>query len=195
MPQDQWHKATSRARTYGFHATLKAPFRLDKNSDEQALIEGLFSFAAAQHALPEIPLHLAVLDETEVGGFLALVPIEPYTPLRNLEVATVKQLDHFRATLSENEITKRNPASLTGRQAQYLADYGYPYVLEEFRAHFTLSDRLPNAFALKNELNDLLIGHVGAAGITIDELFLFKQPTPETRFQIVARAPLRAKST
>jgi 2'-5' RNA ligase len=193
MPQDQWHKATSRARTYGFHATLKAPFRLADHQNEQALIEGLNSFAANQNSLPEKPLHLAVLDETGAGGFLALVPSEPYEALRILEAATVKNLDHFRAPLSKDEIAKRNPAALTKRQAQYLADYGYPYVLEEFRAHFTLSDRLLNAAALKTEINDLLIGHIGKASITVDELVLFKQPSADAKFKIMSRAPLGVK--
>jgi Protein of unknown function (DUF1045) len=195
IPQDQWHKATARARTYGFHATLKAPFRLADHQDEQALIEGMNAFAAQHSALPEMPLHLAVLDETEIGGFLALIPAEPYLALRNIEAVTVKELDHFRAPLSQDELAKRNPAALTKRQAQYLADYGYPYVMEEFRAHFTLSDRLPNASLLKHELNDLLFGHVGKVSITIDELVLFKQPAPEARFHILARAPLGVKSS
>jgi hypothetical protein len=194
LRQVEWHQATARARNYGFHATLKAPFRLADGHDEQTMFEGLLVFAANQNAKPEMPLHLAVLDETEEGGFLALVPAEPYTALRDLEAATVKNLDHYRAPLTPEEIAKRNPAGLTKRQAQYLANYGYPYVLEEFRAHFTLSDRLRNAEKLKSELNDLLIGHVGAASITIDELVLFKQPTPDARFQIIARAQLGAKS-
>ena len=193
LPQDQWLKATARARTYGFHATLKAPFRLVDGFDEQALIAGLQAFASTQIAIPEIALQLTVLDETEAGGFLALVPEEPYKSLRDLEAATVKSLDHFRAPLTEDEIRKRNAAGLSTRQAKYLADYGYPYVLDEFRAHFTLSDRLANAALLKTELNDLLIGHVGAAKIVVDELVLFKQPSPDQRFRIIARAPLGAK--
>lgn len=193
MPEEPWLKATARARAYGFHATLKVPFRLVDGLNEQALIQGLQAFAGTQIAIPEMPLQLAVLDETDVGGFLALVPEEPYRNLRDLEAATVKNLDHFRAPLTEDELGKRNPAGLSARQAKYLADYGYPYVLDEFRAHFTLSDRLANAALLKTELNDLLIGHVGAAKIVVDELVLFKQPSPDQRFRIIARAPLGAK--
>ncbi len=190
MPEDQWHKATARARTYGFHATLKAPFRLANGCNEQTLIEGLTSFAATQTPVPAIRLNMAVLDETKVGGFLALVPAEPNLALHQIEAVTVTQLDHFRAPLTQDDLAKRNPAQLSKRQAEYLAHYGYPYILEEFRAHFTLSDRLINAAALKDELNDLLFGHVGQAIIPIDELVLFKQLSPETRFHIIARAPL-----
>ena len=71
LPEEQWLKATARARTYGFHATLKAPFRLDGKYDEQALIEELMAFSATQPALPELPLHLELLDDTAAGGFLA----------------------------------------------------------------------------------------------------------------------------
>jgi Protein of unknown function (DUF1045) len=193
MLQDQWMKATARARTYGFHATLKAPFRLADHFDEKVLISGIAAFASTHTGVPEMPLQLVVLDDTGAGGFLALVPEEPYTALRHLEADTVKKLDHFRAALSKSELEKRNPADLSQRQAAYLTGYGYPYVLEEFRAHFTLSDRLPNAQALKSELNDLLIGHVGTASIVVDELVLFKQPVPDARFRIIARAPLGAQ--
>ena len=193
MPQDQWLKSTVRARTYGFHATLKAPFRLAEGYDEQALIDGLKTFAKFQNTVPETLLHLEVLDENDAGGFLALVPAERYNALRTLEAAAVKDLDDFRAALNPDELAKRNPAHLSERQAKYLASYGYPYVLEEFRAHFTLSDRLFNAAALKSELNDLLIGHVGTPSIIIDELILFKQPYANALFQIIARAPLGGK--
>lgn len=193
MPQDHWLKSTARARSYGFHATLKAPFRLVDGFDGQALIAGLQAFAGTQVAIPEMPLQLVVLDETGAGGFLALVPEKPYQALRDLEAATVKSLDHLRAPLTEDELGKRNAAGLSARQAIYLAGYGYPFVLDEFRAHFTLSDRLPNASVLKTELNDLLIGHVGAASITVDELALFKQAAPDARFHIIARASLGGK--
>ena len=190
MPQDRWLKATLRARTYGFHATLKAPFRMKDGDDEQSLINGLMAFASTHFSLSEMLLQLAVLDENQAGGFLALVPTKPNAGLHTLEAATVKGLDHLRAPLSGDEIANRNPASLSQRQAEYLSNYGYPFIFEEFRAHFTLSDRLSNALALKSELNDLLIGHVGKAGFTINELVLFKQPTFDARFQIIARAPL-----
>jgi len=37
---------------------------------------------------------------------------------------------------------KRLSSPLTVRQQQLLDEYGYPYVLDEFRFHITLSDRM-----------------------------------------------------
>ena len=39
------------------------------------------------------------------------------------------------------------PDSLTPRQRDLLDRWGYPYVMEEFRFHLTLTDRLPDAEA------------------------------------------------
>jgi Protein of unknown function (DUF1045) len=188
--EGQWKVATARARNYGFHATLKAPFHLAEHYSEHDLIAGLNAFAAAQPPLKEIKLQLSVLDHNQSGGFLALTPENPYPQLQQLEAATVQQLDGFRAPLTEEQIAKRRPESLSERQRHYLAAYGYPYVLEEFRAHFTLSDRLPDARALALELNDLIIGHVGNPSIKVEELVLFKQPSLEERFKIIARAAM-----
>ena len=54
----------------------------------------------------------------------------------------VQRLDRFRAPLNEAEIARRRPESLTPRQRDLLARFGYPYVMEEFQFHLTLSDRL-----------------------------------------------------
>lgn len=190
MAPANWQKVTARARTYGFHATLKAPFYLAKNHNEQDLIAGLGAFANTQLALEPIVLALTILDENTAGGFLALTPAKPYSALRQLEAASVQALDMFRAPLTGEDISRRNPQILSERQKKYLADYGYPYVLEEFRAHFTLCDRLPEPAKAASELNDMMTGHIGAASVAVDELVLFKQPNLDARFQIIARAQL-----
>ncbi|WP_300298448.1 DUF1045 domain-containing protein, partial [Ferrovibrio sp.] len=60
---------TAEPRRYGFHGTLKPPFRLAKGCDEGMLILALERFAAA-HA----PVRLPSLQVAVLGSFIALRP-------------------------------------------------------------------------------------------------------------------------
>lgn len=189
MPPIDWFNATARARQYGFHATLKAPFRLAEGFSEKDLIEDLAAFSGMMRDPIKVTLHLEVLDHTQNGGFLALVPEEPYDELHELEASVVKGLDHFRAPLSKQEYAKRQPEKLNQRQLKYLTDYGYPFVLEEFRAHFTLSDRLANADIVRQELQTVMDPMADCFEFRVNELVLFQQPSAASNFRIVARCP------
>ena len=50
----------------------------------------------------------------------------------------------MRAALTEDEIARRRPDQLSPRQRELLDLWGYPQVMEEFRFHLTLTDRLPD---------------------------------------------------
>ena len=52
------------------------------------------------------------------------------------------EFDSFRAPLTPEDRARRNPSALTPRQRDYLDRWGYPYVLEDFRFHMTLTGRL-----------------------------------------------------
>ena len=78
-------------RRYGFHATLKAPFRLADGHDEAELDAATASVAADCRSL-ELRLRLDAL-----GSFLALTPSAPSQALATLEHACVTRLDAFRA--------------------------------------------------------------------------------------------------
>ena len=45
-PPDSWRSMTSEPRRYGFHATLKAPFRLRIDLDVADLIDNVAEFAS-----------------------------------------------------------------------------------------------------------------------------------------------------
>ena len=51
-------------------------------------------------------------------------------------------LDDLRQPPDESEIAKRASVGLTKQKHLLLKKWGYPYVLEEFRFHLTLSDAL-----------------------------------------------------
>lgn len=127
---------TATPRKYGFHGTLKPPFRL---TGSRAALEADLAALAGRLApvtLPGLALH-------RIGGFLALTPEGDLAPLEALAAEVVRGLDSHRAPAPEAELARRRQAGLSPRQEGYLRDWGYPYVMEEFRFHLTLSGKLP----------------------------------------------------
>ena len=133
---------TTSPRRYGFHATLKAPFRLAKGETEDGLLHALHDLAAGLR-----PVSLDGLEVVSFGGFLALLPRGDPRALNTLAAKVVTGLDRFRAPLTEAERARRNPDALGHHQRALLDRWGYPYVLDAFRFHMTLSDRLTDAQA------------------------------------------------
>lgn len=124
-------------RRYGFHATLKPPFRLAEGTTREQLVKALAKFAAARTAFVSAPLSLQTLD-----GFLALRPSAPASRLDQLAADCVREFDSFRAPPPAAEQARRLAAGLTPRQTDNLQSWGYPYVFEDFRFHMTLTGRL-----------------------------------------------------
>ena len=131
---------TADPRKYGFHGTIKPPFRLAQGVSGDALAAAVGQLAQSLPAV-EMP-GLQMLD---LEGFLALVPQGDTAALGDLAARVVADLDAFRAPLTEAEVARRRPDRLTPRQRDLLALYGYPHVMEEFRFHLTLSGALSSA--------------------------------------------------
>lgn len=128
------------ARRYGLHATLKPPFRLAPGTTPRALSDATAALAAR---LP--PTGSAGLALADLHGFLALRPEGDTAALDATVAEIVRALDPFRAPPSEDELARRRSAGLTPRQEANLAAWGYPYVMEDFRFHVTLTGRLSPA--------------------------------------------------
>lgn len=135
---------TADARRYGVHATLKAPFFLKPGLTEEALLH-----AADRFVLGRKPLTLPRLQLTRIGSFFALTPprktAEEAAAVEGINAFAAEVLsffDAFRAAPSEQEIARRKPHSLSPRQREHLRAWGYPYVLDEYRFHITLTDRI-----------------------------------------------------
>ncbi len=133
---------TATPRRYGFHATLKPPFRLAEGRTVAELEAAVADAAAVTPAIRGARLHLQRL-----GPFLALVPATEHAPFSTLADAMVRDLDAFRLPPSDAEIARRRGAGLTPAQDAHLLRWGYPYVFEEFRFHLTLSGKLDPATA------------------------------------------------
>src|SRR6201993_4081545 len=132
-----WREGASDPRKYGFHATLKAPFALAPGRTEAEFVAACAAFAGEPHA---IPCFRPVVDS--ISGFIAVIPVERSLPLEQLAADCVTAFDPFRAALTMRDRARRNPEKLTERQRDYLDRWGYPYVMEEFRFHMTLTGRL-----------------------------------------------------
>jgi hypothetical protein len=130
---------TAEARRYGFHGTLRAPFRLADGISAEAAGDRIARLAARL-----APVTCEGLALEDLQGFLALTPMGCEAALLELGAAVVEGTNELRAALTETEIARRRPESLTPRQRDLLQAWGYPYVMEEFRFHLTLTDRLPD---------------------------------------------------
>ncbi len=138
--------ATATPRRYGFHATLKPPFRLAHGQSRAALEEAVAEAAAATPAVLGAELRMARL-----GRFLALVPASDHAPFGRLGAEMVRRLDPFRAPPSEEELARRRAGGLTEEEDRNLLRWGYPHVMESFRFHMTLTGPLDPATAERIE--------------------------------------------
>ncbi len=172
-------------RKYGLHATMKPPFRLHPAR----------SFAAMQSAGEALakamaPVELGRLEVTQLGRFLALRPVGDTERLNALASACVRELDAFRAPATDAELAKRRGAGLSPEQDANLVQWGYPYVLDSFRFHITLSGRLdkPTLGAVRDVLRSRL-DPLLPAPFRIDDLALVGE-AEDGRFHLIQRYAL-----
>lgn len=174
-------------RKYGLHATMKPPMRLAEGHSFEALHDACQTLAANQK-----PVSLEGLEIARLGRFLALRPIGDESALNALAAACVKELDAFRAPLTEADLEKRRANGLTAEQDAHLVKWGYPYVLDQFRFHITLTGKLPKAelpaveAALTEQLQPLL-----PRPFEISDLALMGE-AEDGRFHLIHRYALAA---
>ena len=175
---ERLRELTASPRRYGFHGTLKAPFRLAAGRTADELHAAASAFAAARHAFTLPPLVIADLE-----GFLAFVPAEPRAALDDLAAACVREFEPFRAALTPDEIARRPLKRLSERQRRQLESFGYPYVFEDFGFHMTLTERLADADKA------ILLPHLQTLGrpletepFTVDAIAVYAEPEPRAPF-------------
>ena len=180
---------TRTPRRYGFHGTLKPPFRLADSTDAAALDRALAALAARTP-----PATAPGLAPSTRLGFLALMPTGPAPALDQLAAACTRGLDCFRAPASEAKSTQRHARSLTPRQEANLTRWGYPYVLDDFRFHLTLSGRLRpgEAEPLTEAVMALAAPHLEPI-LHLDDICLFGDPGAGEAFHLLRRYPLTGR--
>lgn len=183
-----WRELTSDPRKYGFHATLKAPFSLAPAKTEAELFSACAAFAAMPRVIPRFTPVVG-----SISGFIAVIPAEPPQALLKLAADCVSEFDGFRAPLTEAGLARRNPSQLTPAQREYLDRWGYPYVMEEFRFHMTLTGRLGSE--RREPILATLTARFAAlelATLAIDRIAVFRQDNAASRFRIVGQWELCA---
>jgi putative phosphonate metabolism protein len=175
---------TAEPRLYGFHGTLKAPIALADDITEREFLDAVGKFAAAGRAFSVPALQL-----DEISGFLALVPSAPCEPLHDLADRCMVEFDEYRRPADEAEVMRRRAAGLTPRQDELLLRWGYPYVLEHWRFHLTLTGRLPQSAertTIANVLRQRFASFVDRP-LSVADLCVFRQPAPGRPFLVQAR--------
>ncbi len=177
LAQPDLEALTVSARRYGFHATIKAPMSLALDFAEMDAALEAFADESA-------PVMLDSLAPRLLDGFLALTTAPQPQALTDLAAATVDTFEPFRAPLSESEIARRLKAPLTPRQVELLHQFGYPYVLDQFLFHMTLTDRLPE------ELRASIVARATdwfaealARPVLLDRLVVFEEAEPGAAFE------------
>lgn len=183
LDADSLHHVTAEPRRYGFHATLKAPFGLQTGHCFDDLLARLQALADTLK-----PLALGPLRPTELGNFVALVPESSPTALAELAARCVTELDDLRAPLTEAEQARRRMAPLDARELALLERYGYPYVLERFRLHFSLTGPVEPGMA--QQVIEAVIQPLAQLNaqtpLVLDRLCLFVEPAPGQAFTRLA---------
>lgn len=181
---DRLQALTEAPCRYGFHGTLKPPFHLAEGCDVDDLRRAIAGFAVRQTAF-----EIAALRLREIGDFIALVPADPTPALAQLAEGCVAEFDAYRAPPDAAELAKRHAAGLTPRQAELLARWGYPYVMDEFRFHLTLTGPVAGHDERSRVAGVLrpLVASLLDQPVPVRELCLFHQLDRAMPFRLIQR--------
>lgn len=179
-------EATEAARLYGLHATLRPPMRLATGWDD-------FYEEAERLARRVTPFDLPPLEVTEISGFLALRETAPCPALHNLADECVRATNPHRLPPSQAEILRRRASGLSQEHEHLLAQWGYPYVLQKWFFHITLTRRLtPSEMAYFRPAAETHFAEALAVPRRVTDIAIFTQATqaPPAPFLIAERLNL-----
>jgi hypothetical protein len=185
MSRPEWSDLTREPRTYGFHATLKAPFHLAPDYVEADLVEAFWTFAAKPQRALSITPSIELLEH-----FAAIVPRQANPDLDAFANACVSFFDPFRAQMTSHEQARRLQHNISTRQIANIDRWGYPYVFEDFRFHMTLTgpipqDRRPSILSFLRERFSV---RCGETSLPIDHIALLRQDTPTDHFRVISHS-------
>ena len=112
LSEADWAALTAEPRRYGFHATLKAPFRLRSEFTEDDLVAELRDLAAS---ITHYPRFEPTVDL--IAGFVAIVPQSRGEAVDRLAADCLTRFDRFRAPLTADEKARRTAAGLSAAQS------------------------------------------------------------------------------
>jgi len=189
LSSEVFEKLTRAPRLYGWHATLKAPFELNSNAKLEELRSAFRQLANNTVNAFHLPLKLV-----EMGNFLALVPSQPSQELHKVAEQCVRDLHALTLPLSETELQRRTGAGLTARQKELLHAWAYPFVMDQFQFHLTLSGSLQDVEShVKQNLKAAAqewFAPLLKEGLEIDAVTWFSQDQKNGDFRWVERFEL-----
>jgi hypothetical protein len=119
--REDWLRITESPRRYGFHATLKPPFRLAEDATLDDLKAALRDFAQRHDSFEAPPLSVRT-----IAGFLALTLSAACDDLHSLAADCVSEFERFRAPATEMELSKRLRDTLSPQERAHILQWGYP---------------------------------------------------------------------
>ena len=176
---------TGSPRRYGWHGTLVAPFHTAEGVTPQQVL------SVAREWAGQIALFDAPLSAVEMGRFVALRAARPDDDesIRRVAASALYALASLRDRPSAEDAERRLASGLSERQQTLLHEWGYPYVLDEFRFHMTLSDALDSA-SVRAAIVSLWQTRAEALGpLPLHGAALFVQPHPRAPFTLWQRLP------
>lgn len=176
---------TESPRRYGWHGTLVAPFRPAEGVTPQRVL------SVAREWASQIDCFNVPLSAVEMGRFVALRASAENDDetVRRIAASALHALAPLRARPSAEDTERRLASGLNARQRALLHEWGYPYVLDEFRFHMTLSNAL-DAAPVRAAIVSLWQARAEALGpIPFHGAALFVQPRPTAPFTLWRRLP------
>lgn len=185
---DETVEAVTRAPAgYGFHGTLKPPFRLADGQSLDGLRTSFDDFADGRRAFDCESVAVQPL-----GRFIAFRITSDAAAMNALAADVVAHFDGFRRPAAEAELAKRRAAGLSARQDALLVEWGYPYVFDEFRFHMTLTGSIGDdgkRERLASSLRSMAQAQGAEGRLHVDGLALYEQPGTGRPFRLIHRRP------
>ncbi len=182
------YELTRLPRRYGFHGTLKAPFRIARGYDETDLQAAVEKFCEQSSSFVLSPLTLC-----EIKNCFCLCPEKNTQELLDLEEYCVRTFDKFRAPLTKLELARKRAEILDVGEKENLDKWGYPYVLDRFHFHMSLTGRMNNG-PEKRVIRSILARNFSTVlgkPVMFDAISIFVEPFPGHPFFCANRFPLR----
>jgi putative phosphonate metabolism protein len=177
---------TATPRRYGFHATLKPPFTLAEDAGPEALLAEAEALAARTAPFAAPPLDLVAR-----GRFAALRLSAPSAAMTALAADAVRALDAFRAPPPPEELERRRAADLDPAEEDNLRRWGYPWVMDRFDFHLTLTGPMEaEALARTAAVLDPLTAPFRRDPLAVREIALYGDPGAGRPFRLLRRLPL-----
>jgi hypothetical protein len=159
-------RLTAGPRRYGFHATLKPPFRLAQGRSLDSLTRALREACRQEEGFELPPLKVRELD-----GFLALVAEPMHEGSARIERLAARMVD--------------------ARERELLERWGYPWVLDRFRFHFSLTGPLRGEQPSDiDRLREAAATRLPRDPLRFDAVCVFEESTPGAPLRAIRRCAL-----